>query len=732
MTIARPFLTGFLAAAITFAPASPTLFAQPQRAAPPEESAIILYSAGIEAAWPSPHDAFLREHLPIIARRLAELPADFGVDDSRVKPLNAQDIATVLLSPMSLRFNMGPTPESEEYLPLLTFVSRPADAKVAERLSNAIRNWLTAEGIDYQRTTGTARIRNELGITVVGNRGEAFVIAMNTEFDQLPSIPEARGLPENSEPTSAFTFDPRPLQPFFENVLIAENPDPQAIREVLTRLGLLGENTIKVESATTQLPDRLIGFYREIGSAPVAANFGFTPDLTLGTDILNLVPADATALSALVFDLEPIYDNILWFLQQANGQQPPIEQWLRDNTGIDLSEDLFAALGKRIAAYQSPSTGGGSLASTVAVVEIADADAMRRLLDKISQNITEQIAPLTRATVSIRQWELLTGETAWSLSFPSIPAPIEPSWTIYENKWLIKAATPTTLQAAIDLLSDQDRTTFASNEHLLAEANSDASDALLIHYLDSAFYAQRGYGLLNIGAAAISNFVQARGVESRIGESRIPTYNTLMRNLRPTIAVAKWQGDDLLYTFTANPSATSHIAALLGSQGPLSLSAGLALPAFSFATAMPAMSRARESAQQIRSASNIRQMLMGLMSYAADHNDSFADSLQTLVENDILTPDMLQSVYGPAWDGGSDFAYRTDLAGKRMADIQLPATTILIVDRAALLAGIDRINVGFADAHVEALTQWELARKLQEPGNQGAAEALGIADLLPN
>lgn len=736
MNTARPVLFGFISAAIALTPAVPGAFAQqaqvhrmPLRDQP---VALTLYSAGIEANLPSPKDAFLLEQLTMLGQRFGEFPQQFGEEDEfPINSIQINDITTLLMAPMSLKLSFGATPISDEPKPIVSFTARPTDQRVAERLAWTVRNQVSRRQIPATQTSGLTRIEHdELGLIILGQRGRNFVAVMNSEFDNVPIIPEVPGLPEGIEPALAFKFEPAHLADFFNEMVIPDSPDPDLVRDFLEQIGMIGENTITIEGTLGYTEDRMLGVYRERGSARIAEPFGFPTSLTLGDDILKAIPADATSVFATVFNLEAMYDLLMSYAERFDGRRPPIEEWVRDFTGIDLNEDYFPAIGRRLAIYQAPSTGGGSLASTVAIVEIGDADAMRRLLSKFAEFVEQKLTPLARNTVRFAPWKLDSGHDAWSLSFPGVPAPIEPCWMIYADKWVVKAATPSALIAAVEHLRDRNAPSFATNPHLLAESGSKPSEAIFVQYLDTAFYAQRGYGLTSIAATALSNFTRSTiDPEARIPTARIPTYNALLADLRPSIAVAKWEGDDLVTTMTADRSSTAQLAAILGNAG--SLYTTLIAPAIATGALMPALGQARQNATQLRSATNIRHLLLASMIYAADNNDRFPASLDVLVEREFIPREQLVSAYGPAWDGGPDYAYRTDLAGKPTAGIMNSATTILIVDRAALLSGTQRVSVGFADGHVEALTQWELARKFEEPGNKGAAEAMGIADWLP-
>lgn len=128
---------------------------------------------------------------------------------------------------------------------------------------------------------------------------------------------------------------------------------------------------------------------------------------------------------------------------------------------------------------------------------------------------------------------------------------------------------------------------------------------------------------------------------------------------------------------------------------------------------LPALSAARESARTVSCASNLKQISLGVMMYAADHEDTLPPDLATIWESGYVADGKVfvcpSSFSQPAAGAatlrtgqGCDYDYFGGLLGK-LEDVSDPARTILAADR----PGNQRrgFNVLFADGHVETVRE---------------------------
>ena len=118
----------------------------------------------------------------------------------------------------------------------------------------------------------------------------------------------------------------------------------------------------------------------------------------------------------------------------------------------------------------------------------------------------------------------------------------------------------------------------------------------------------------------------------------------------------------------------------------------IAIIAVLAALLLPALSKARSRARQVACLSNLRQVGIGLYTYANDNDGRLPDDLDDLVESGALK-------VNPATGGDPRFIYVRP-AG-RLAEIADPARTPILYESLDGRRNPDG-NVGYADGHVEA------------------------------
>ena len=144
------------------------------------------------------------------------------------------------------------------------------------------------------------------------------------------------------------------------------------------------------------------------------------------------------------------------------------------------------------------------------------------------------------------------------------------------------------------------------------------------------------------------------------------------------------------------------------------------------AIAVPAVSKARGSARQVVAMNDLRQVGMGLMMYANDHQGKFPADLGQLVLNGYLAPEVFISprngnkkvpvdvaVAKPevqaTWvNTNSDYVY----IGAGLT-ANAPAGTILAHEKAEGAPG-GKISLLFSDAHVELLPAEEAMERVKK------------------
>jgi hypothetical protein len=146
-------------------------------------------------------------------------------------------------------------------------------------------------------------------------------------------------------------------------------------------------------------------------------------------------------------------------------------------------------------------------------------------------------------------------------------------------------------------------------------------------------------------------------------------------------------------------------------------------------TLLTPVSRVKQNAPSVLCMSNVKQLNLGLIMYADDHQDQFpsgtnwCDAIKPYVQND-------KTYLCPQGKPGQrcHYAFNARLAGKGMKDVQSPAATVLIFETDGgwnvsggpeLLPAKPRHRdghvVGFADGHSEVVRPARLEKLRWEP-----------------
>ena len=183
--------------------------------------------------------------------------------------------------------------------------------------------------------------------------------------------------------------------------------------------------------------------------------------------------------------------------------------------------------------------------------------------------------------------------------------------------------------------------------------------------------------------------------------------------------IGYWDGDDYVSHYFGDRSVLVQAATGLGAVADLQ---GLVVPAFAAGVTLPALGQARQRANELKSATQLRSVQQAMMIYASTNDDQPPQSLEDLIEAGYIIEEMFESPMGSAWDNGPDYTFR--LTEDAVASFN--ASYISGIDRAAVVNGEWEVNVVFADGHVERVDLIRLEELLNKEWNKGAIEDLQI------
>ncbi|MCA9277149.1 MAG: hypothetical protein KDA29_14100 [Phycisphaerales bacterium] len=479
----------------------------------------------------------------------------------------------------------------------------------------------------------------------------------------------------------------------------------------------VGENAVIVEFAAGVDTKQMHVVSRLVGARQAMQLDGDQTNMFTQADFAH-VPVDAVRVSAFQTNISATLEGLEQAMMMSG--DPTLEE-INEELGFDIVNDMLANFGERAIYYQSDTTGGGGLTSAVALVDLRDPDAMGRAHRKLVDRLNELAVDEASGYVRVESRDIGAVEV-FSMNFPGLPIPFEPCWAINGGK-LVLAVTPTSMEAALIQMSPRASTSIVQNEGFRSAIVSKMpkEGAAMVSYTDTPRMVAKGYGMTNMLTSAIANAARSPEHPDRVRGALLPGYSMFTKDVQFSGGISKWEGDDLVSHYFGDRSMLVQLSAGLGT---LSDVQGIIAPAFAAGVMMPALGQARYRANTLKSATQLRTIVQGMVIYGSNNNDQPPATIDVLVEQGIISSDMLVSPMGSAYDGGPDYTVR--LTEDAVSSFNWEY--IVAIDRAAYVNGNWEVYVGFADAHVEMVDLERLEELLNMPLNKGAREELQLDD----
>lgn len=431
-----------------------------------------------------------------------------------------------------------------------------------------------------------------------------------------------------------------------------------------------------------------------MGGAPL-------PDETLRT-----IPVTATVAGAGFFNASALLKGIRSLASQADpdaaNQFDSILQQANQAVGIDIQKDLLDSLGTGWAYYCDPATTGKGLLGLVVVNPLKDPAKAEDAITKLEQFANKAIAANMprqpgQPRVSIEMRQTRVGDlNIHYLGFPLL----SPAWAVAKgNLYLALYPQNVAVAAGHDATRDKsilDNPSFIAMRQRLGYEKPDS-----FQFVDLPRTAPDAYTSW-LAISHLSGLGDLFGIPAP--PMLLPTLPKLLAQLTPAGSVSWTDADGLharsIEPFPASGVFTSDPQSLASVQAPLMIS-----------ILLPALNRAREQANRVKSASNLRQIGTGAMMYANDHNGKFPVSLGEIAATEDLTIDVFVNPRGShsaphglppeqvrQWiDQNSDYIWLGQ--GRKVAGFRSPSDEVLAYENPQGLS--DGINILYADGHVD-------------------------------
>jgi prepilin-type processing-associated H-X9-DG protein len=412
-------------------------------------------------------------------------------------------------------------------------------------------------------------------------------------------------------------------------------------------------------------------------------------------DMLKAIPQTATIAGAGRFDLHKLLTVARTAVKEVDAHAADqMDQALAEVTkqvGIDIEKDLLAPLGDEWAYYSDPMTGGKGLLGAVVINRPRDAGKTDQTLAKAA-DLVDQFAAreMRNEEVQIHFTEAKIGDL--NVHYLAIPI-VSPGWAVDGGNLYI-GLFPQIVAAAAEQVSAGGKSILDNPDFVARRKQLGGERATGIQFVDLPKTAPDSYA----GWMMVSRLVRVAdlfGVKSP--PVVLPPVRTLLAHLTPAASVS-WTDDAGLHFRGVTPFPGSTIFASDPMSNMMSMQPAM------MSILLPSLSRARGQADRIKSASNLRQIGLGILMYANEHKGMYPPDLDAVRKAEDLAPNVFDSPLGDVPGGDYVYLHYEGMNYKASSEV------MVAYDAAARATG-EGTNVLFADGHTEWLNpaQFEAA-----------------------
>jgi prepilin-type processing-associated H-X9-DG protein len=446
----------------------------------------------------------------------------------------------------------------------------------------------------------------------------------------------------------------------------------------------------------------------------------------LGDEILAAIPQNVTSAGAGRFDVAGLFDLI----RKAASDLDPhaardFDQFfdsISRDSGVDVRRDLLDSVGDEWAYFADPTIGGRGLASLTLVNHLKDPGKFEQSMAKIEDYALQQLqkeAGAAGADVPVRFKFDTVQMDGMRIHYLAVPF-VSPCWVVRDGNLYVclfpQVAAGAARHGAEKGPSILKNEAFSALRTRLGQQNPTG-----FTFEDLPKTAPDVYGAWLV-VSRIPGFADLFGIKSP--PLLMPELPKLLSHLSPAGSVG-WVDAQGFHSKGIQPFPGSTLVA-----SDPATSAIYAEPVL-ISILLPSLNRAREQANRVKSASNLRQIGLAAMMYANDHQGQFPPDLATMVKKEDLTPSVFinprtDTTPPPAGNADANAEWVEEHSdyvwlGKGKNANKVTPQTWLAHEK--LEGNNDGINVLFGDGHVEFMTipeaQQGIERAKQAPKVDG-------------
>jgi len=402
---------------------------------------------------------------------------------------------------------------------------------------------------------------------------------------------------------------------------------------------------------------------------------------------------DAKAVSASVFNLNAagVYDAVMNTVKQAAGEEGlgDIDDALAEveaEIGFGIRDGLLASLAGPVVVYELPAGAimeapqGGA----VAIAELADANKFENALVALGNFASAESDGMLQVSTQEQDGRKIHTCTMAPLAMVGMM----PTWTIVDNKAVI-ATNPALCNLAVKQMTSA-ITSIRTTEGFQKATAKLPANLLSVSYIDSKVQFNQMMTQIQQFWPMVTMMATQAGVQLPF---MLPQLGHIASDMGPTVSYSWLDGNNIRSAYRG-----SGVEQVVGAAVGGAVGVGMM---------MPSLARARQVAQRVSAASNLKQIGLVLMVYANDHEGRLPSDLDT---QEVLRytedPKLLESPRKPADFDGASFIY---IAGQSTS---MNPNNVVVYENPEFCD--EKVNVLFLDSHVEVVDQDELLDALEE------------------
>jgi len=359
----------------------------------------------------------------------------------------------------------------------------------------------------------------------------------------------------------------------------------------------------------------------------------------LPDDVLRVVPKSATVMGAGQFDVERTMDELRASAAKidanAAAQLDAVLQQAQQASGVDVRQ-LLGSLGTLWVVYEDPKVGGGSSMGMVLVNRLRDAAAAEQALGKLESYANGVIEQRNGATpgkggqgqVKMVQSRMATAAGPVEVHYLGAAA-LAPGWAVAGGN-LYVAASPKAIVGAINFVAGRGASLLENPQFMALRRRLGGGAAGVVTFNDLPQTMKQGYAAWQLMSRQLGLGEQGAGAQS-------PPFLPPLERVVPELDAAGsvwWVDARGWHAKSVMPFPGSRTLA----GDPLTM-VSVGVPSLAISVLLPSLYRARETANRVKCASNLRQIAMACMLYQKEHNGRMPPDLGTLILTEEITLD---------------------------------------------------------------------------------------------